>query len=47
MHDADISVTLTRRSDGELLFAGATSHGALECESLEPGGLRLLETAGA
>jgi len=44
MLDARISVRLSRRSDGVLLFEGQSTHGGLEIESMEEGGIRLLET---
>ena len=47
MLDASVSVTLVRRSDGQLVFRGSSSEGGLEIESSEAGdragGIRLLE----
>lgn len=46
MLDAKITARLTRRSDGALLFEGQSAYGGLEIESMEDGGIHLLETTG-
>jgi hypothetical protein len=43
MLGAELTVRLTRRSDGVVLFDAVGQHAGLEIESMEDGGLALLQ----
>lgn len=44
MLDAQVSVKLVKRSNDEVIFSGVAKLGGLELESMEPGGIQLLES---